>query len=283
MTVYADEIFGRCSASCGSTPTTRRSSWSTPTRTPTARRSSPATAAPRGASSSTSRSAWSASTCRSPCRWPTTPSAAGRPRCSATPTSTGRRASTSTRAARSSPRAGRTRLPRRRPRLPAHPLSGPSRRRASRAGRRGTGAGLARLSRPPRPRPRSPARATADLAVVGGGYTGLWTALLAKERDPGRASSCSRATGSAGPRRAATAASAPPLTHGEDNGRAALARRVRRARASSGRQPRRIERPSPLRHRLRLRAHRRARPSPRADQVAGSRRGHDAAHRTARS
>jgi glycine/D-amino acid oxidase-like deaminating enzyme len=29
-------------------------------------------------------------------------------------------------------------------------------------------------------------RTTADLAVVGGGYTGLWTALLAKERDPGR-------------------------------------------------------------------------------------------------
>ena len=28
--------------------------------------------------------------------------------------------------------------------------------------------------------------ATADLVVVGGGYTGLWTALLAKERDPGR-------------------------------------------------------------------------------------------------
>ena len=28
--------------------------------------------------------------------------------------------------------------------------------------------------------------ATADLAVVGGGYTGLWTALLAKERDPDR-------------------------------------------------------------------------------------------------
>ena len=26
----------------------------------------------------------------------------------------------------------------------------------------------------------------ADLVVVGGGYTGLWTALLAKERDPGR-------------------------------------------------------------------------------------------------
>ncbi len=27
---------------------------------------------------------------------------------------------------------------------------------------------------------------SADLCVVGGGYTGLWTALLAKERDPGR-------------------------------------------------------------------------------------------------
>ena len=26
----------------------------------------------------------------------------------------------------------------------------------------------------------------ADLCVVGAGYTGLWTALIAKERDPGR-------------------------------------------------------------------------------------------------
>ncbi|HSS67253.1 MAG TPA: FAD-dependent oxidoreductase [Nocardioidaceae bacterium] len=29
-------------------------------------------------------------------------------------------------------------------------------------------------------------RATTDLAVVGGGYSGLWTAVLAKQRDPGR-------------------------------------------------------------------------------------------------
>lgn len=38
-------------------------------------------------------------------------------------------------------------------------------------------------------RPALPAltsRVHADLAVVGGGYTGLWTALLAKERDPGQ-------------------------------------------------------------------------------------------------
>lgn len=29
-------------------------------------------------------------------------------------------------------------------------------------------------------------RTEADLVVVGGGYTGLWTALLAKAADPGR-------------------------------------------------------------------------------------------------
>ncbi|MFE5209657.1 NAD(P)/FAD-dependent oxidoreductase [Streptomyces sp. NPDC056600] len=38
----------------------------------------------------------------------------------------------------------------------------------------------------PRPEPALTAAATCDLLVVGGGYSGLWTALLAKERDPGR-------------------------------------------------------------------------------------------------
>ncbi len=38
----------------------------------------------------------------------------------------------------------------------------------------------------PAPRPALDARVTADLCVVGGGYSGLWTAILAKERDPGR-------------------------------------------------------------------------------------------------
>src|SRR3954451_21251430 len=38
----------------------------------------------------------------------------------------------------------------------------------------------------PAPRPALEADLTVDLAVVGGGFTGLWTALLAAEADPGR-------------------------------------------------------------------------------------------------
>jgi glycine/D-amino acid oxidase-like deaminating enzyme len=38
----------------------------------------------------------------------------------------------------------------------------------------------------PEPRPPLAGDTRCDLAVVGGGYTGLWTALRAKERDPGR-------------------------------------------------------------------------------------------------
>jgi glycine/D-amino acid oxidase-like deaminating enzyme len=38
----------------------------------------------------------------------------------------------------------------------------------------------------PVPRPALDAHVTADLCVVGGGYAGLWTAILAKERDPSR-------------------------------------------------------------------------------------------------
>jgi glycine/D-amino acid oxidase-like deaminating enzyme len=42
------------------------------------------------------------------------------------------------------------------------------------------------LDDPSRPEPRAPMRdcATADLVVVGGGFSGLWTAVLAKERHP---------------------------------------------------------------------------------------------------
>ncbi|MEV7289202.1 FAD-dependent oxidoreductase [Streptomyces sp. NPDC093252] len=38
----------------------------------------------------------------------------------------------------------------------------------------------------PAPRPALTGDTVCDLAVVGGGFTGLWTALLAKERDPSR-------------------------------------------------------------------------------------------------
>jgi glycine/D-amino acid oxidase-like deaminating enzyme len=44
------------------------------------------------------------------------------------------------------------------------------------------------LDRPDAPAAREPLRgdAACDLAVIGGGFSGLWTALLAKEANPGR-------------------------------------------------------------------------------------------------
>lgn len=77
------------------------------------------------------------------------------------------------------------------------------------------------LDRPERPAalPRLTADTTAGLAVVGGGYTGLWTALLAKRRDPGRdvlvieAGTCGHAaSGRNG------GFCSPSLTHGLANG-----------------------------------------------------------------
>jgi glycine/D-amino acid oxidase-like deaminating enzyme len=52
----------------------------------------------------------------------------------------------------------------------------------------GASAGPFWLDDPARPEPLPPlaGNARTDLAVVGGGYSGLWTALMAKERDPGR-------------------------------------------------------------------------------------------------
>jgi glycine/D-amino acid oxidase-like deaminating enzyme len=79
---------------------------------------------------------------------------------------------------------------------------------------------LDRTDRPP-PRPELDAPLSTDLAVVGGGFSGLWTALLAKERDPGRQvvlleadRVASAATGRNGGFCAAS------LTHGDANGRA---------------------------------------------------------------
>jgi len=38
----------------------------------------------------------------------------------------------------------------------------------------------------PVPLPTLVRNETCDLCIIGGGYTGLWTAIIAKERDPGR-------------------------------------------------------------------------------------------------
>ncbi|MGK2853129.1 MAG: NAD(P)/FAD-dependent oxidoreductase, partial [Microbacteriaceae bacterium] len=68
--------------------------------------------------------------------------------------------------------------------------------------------------------PRLDADTDTDLAIIGGGYTGLWTAILAKQRDPGRRVLLLEA------RRVGWAASGrnggfceASLTHGDENGR----------------------------------------------------------------
>ena len=128
----------------------------------------------------------------------------------------------------------------------------PGRRRAARllAGHPG---------RPP-PRPALQAPARTDLAVVGGGYTGLWTALLAKERDPGRdvvLLEGDRIGWAASGRNGGFCAAS--LTHGEANGRERFPTSTRRWSGWAWRTSTRIEATvGPLRHRLRLPSHRRA-------------------------
>ena len=73
----------------------------------------------------------------------------------------------------------------------------------------------------PAPRPPLEASTDADLVVVGGGYTGLWTALLAKERHPGRdvlLLEGGRIGWAASGRNGGFCSAS--LTHGEANGRA---------------------------------------------------------------
>ena len=79
----------------------------------------------------------------------------------------------------------------------------------------------------PAARPALAGPVTADLAIVGGGFSGLWTALLAKERDPGREVVLIEAD------RLATAATgrnggfcAASLTHGDANGQARFPREL---------------------------------------------------------
>jgi len=71
----------------------------------------------------------------------------------------------------------------------------------------------------PEPLPALAAPLTTDLAIVGGGFTGLWTALLAKERDPARDVALleARTVGNAASGRNGGFCSAS-LTHGIANG-----------------------------------------------------------------
>jgi hypothetical protein len=79
------------------------------------------------------------------------------------------------------------------------------------------------LDRPdrPQPRPALDGPVDTDLLVVGGGYSGLWTALLAKEADPARdvvvLEAATVGWAASGRNGGFCAAS---LTHGEANGRA---------------------------------------------------------------
>lgn len=79
------------------------------------------------------------------------------------------------------------------------------------------------LDRPERPaaRPALDGDARCDLAIVGGGYSGLWTALLAKERDPDRdvvLLEAGRIGWAASGRNGGFCDAS--LTHGDENGRA---------------------------------------------------------------
>ncbi len=78
------------------------------------------------------------------------------------------------------------------------------------------------LDRPDRPpaRPSLDGDTSADLVIVGAGYTGLWTALRAKDRDPSRdvlVIDADRVGGAASGRNGGFCSAS--LTHGEENGR----------------------------------------------------------------
>ena len=100
-----------------------------------------------------------------------------------------------------------------------------------------------------------------DLCVVGGGYTGLWTAIIAKERDPSRDVVLidAREVGSAASGRNGGFMESC-LTHGVANGQERFPDEIELLEQLGLENLNEIEAAiAPLRHRLRLRAHRRDR------------------------
>src|ERR1035441_2672599 len=109
----------------------------------------------------------------------------------------------------------------------------------------------------PEPMPALAGHSSAGLAVVGGGFTGLWTALLAKEQEPARRRPGRRPPGGVGrhrPQRRVLLGqhhSRPAQWPGPVSGRDRHAGATRSAQAERDREDHR-----PVRDRLRLRAHR---------------------------
>ena len=102
---------------------------------------------------------------------------------------------------------------------------------------------------------------TCDLCIVGGGYTGLWTAIIAKERDPSRDVVLIDAheIGSAASGRNGGFMESS-LTHGVANGQERFPEELPTARRARPAEPQRDRGgDQAVRHRLRLRAHRRDR------------------------
>lgn len=120
-------------------------------------------------------------------------------------------------------------------------------------------------------------REDCDLAIVGGGYSGLWTALLAKERDPARDVVLieSNAVGWAASGRRNGGFCAASLTHGLGNGLARWPDEMQALQRLGEDNLRQIETHGdhPPRHRLLLRATRRTGRSHRAVPGRGAARG----------